>query len=98
MNLTDRERELVAIGAAIGSNCVPCIEHHIPEARKSGLSDAQIGEAVRLADSVRQVPAAKVLNAALGLLGEANKATAEKSCAEVMAGAATTAAKGRCCG
>jgi 4-carboxymuconolactone decarboxylase len=40
--LTNAERELVALGAAIASNCVPCIEYHIPEARKAGLDDQQI--------------------------------------------------------
>lgn len=70
--LSSAERELVAIGAALGSNCVPCIEYHIPEARKTGLSDRQIGEALRLADKVRQVPAKKVLAAALGMLPEAD--------------------------
>src|SRR5512134_195439 len=69
-NLTDRERELVAIGAAMGSNCVPCMEYHVPAARKAGLSDAQIGDAVRLADKVRQVPARKVLDVSLAMLGE----------------------------
>lgn len=64
--LTHRERELVALGAAMGSNCIPCIEHHIPEARKSGLSDWQIKEAIELADKVRQVPARNVFKAALG--------------------------------
>ena len=68
--LTARERELVALGSALGSNCVPCIEYHIPEARKAGLSDAQITEAVRLADKVRQVPARKVLERALKMLPE----------------------------
>jgi len=66
--LSMRERELAAIGAAIGSNCVPCIEYHIAQARKVGLSDVQIFEAVRLADEVRQVPARKVLEAADALL------------------------------
>ena len=66
--LSVRERELASIGAAIGSNCVPCIEYHIPQARMAGLSDAQILEAVRLADKVRQVPARKVLEAAKALL------------------------------
>lgn len=63
--LTHRERELVALGAAMGSNCIPCIEHHIPEARKSGLTDWQIKEAIELADKVRQVPARNVLKTAL---------------------------------
>lgn len=67
-HLSSRDRELVALGAALGSNCVPCIEHHIPEARKAGLTDSQISEAIRLADRVRQVPARKVLDVALQLL------------------------------
>jgi AhpD family alkylhydroperoxidase len=66
--LTRVERELVALGAALGSNCVPCIERHVPEARKVGLSDGQINEAIRLADKIRQAPARKVLDTALGLL------------------------------
>lgn len=68
--LTNTERELVALGAALGSNCVPCIEFHIPEARKAGVSDRQISEAIRLANQVRQVPARKVLAAALDLVPE----------------------------
>ena len=68
-HLSPRDRELVAIGAAMGSNCVPCIEYHIPQARKAGLSDGEIAEAIRLADKVRQVPARKVLDVALQLVG-----------------------------
>lgn len=66
--LSQRDRELTAIGAAIASNCVPCIEYHVPQARKAGLSDAQIREAVKLADKVRRVPADKVLQTAFALL------------------------------
>ena len=66
--LNPRERELVALGAAMGCNCVPCIEYHIPEARKAGLNDSQISEAINLADKVRQVPARKVLTAARQML------------------------------
>lgn len=70
-HLTPSERELVALGGAMGSNCVPCIEYHIPEAKKAGLTDPQIAEAIRLADRVRQVPAHKTLQAALKLLSTA---------------------------
>ncbi len=74
-DLSNTERELVALGAAIASNCVPCAEFHIAEARKVGLTDSQIVEAVRLADKVRQVPAQKVLRVALALLNEPHEAT-----------------------
>jgi len=69
-HLSPRDRELAALGAAMGSNCVPCIEYHIPQARKAGLSDSEISEAIRLADKVRQVPARKVLEVALQMLTE----------------------------
>jgi 4-carboxymuconolactone decarboxylase len=67
-DLSHSERELVALGAALGSNCVPCIEYHIPEARRAGLSDGQISAAIQMADKIRQVPARKVLDAATALL------------------------------
>jgi AhpD family alkylhydroperoxidase len=96
-NLSLRDRELVALGAALASNCIPCIEHHIPEARKAGLSDAQISEAIEVADHVRQVPARKVLQVAIGLLPQASAATqaGNGACA---ADAAPASMAARCCG
>lgn len=70
-DLTSRESQLVALGAALGSNCVPCIEHVIPQARKAGLTDKEIQVAILLADKIKQVPARKVLEAALILLPQA---------------------------
>jgi len=63
--LNNREEELVALGAAIASYCARCIEYHIPAARRAGLGDSQIEEAVRIADKVRRVPARLVLQTAL---------------------------------
>lgn len=95
-DLNSRERELVALGAAMGSNCAPCIEYHIPEARKAGLADSQILEAIRVADKVRQVPARKVLEAGLQLLGQVAPAAPEGNpCRAVTA--PTAAASAGCC-
>ena len=63
-DLTPRETSLVALGAALASNCVPCIEHHVPLARQNGLTDSEITAAIDLADRIRQVPARKVLETA----------------------------------
>ena len=95
--LTSRERELVALGAAMGSNCVPCIEYHIPEARKAGLADAQIFEAIRLADKVRQVPARKVLNTAQGMLAGTSAGDGDGERGREAAAPAASA-DARCCG
>jgi 4-carboxymuconolactone decarboxylase len=80
--LNSRERELVALGAALASNCVPCIEYHIQEARNTGLSDAEIEEAINFADKIKQVPADKVRKAASRLLStpESGPITAPSAC------------------
>jgi AhpD family alkylhydroperoxidase len=84
--LTPREQELVSLAAAIGSNCVPCIEQHVPASRKAGLTDQQISEAIELADKLRQVPARKTLDTALGLLsGSAGLASSGATCDKITA-------------
>lgn len=67
MNLNPRESVLVALGAAIGSNCIACIEHLVPQARQAGLTEREIRAAIQQADQVRQVPARKALQAAMGI-------------------------------
>lgn len=96
--LTTKERELVALGAALASNCVPCIEYHVPEARKSGLTDQQIGEAIRLADTVRQVPARKVLDSALGIIATGSAAADSPERATGAQSGSGFAPRQRCCG
>ena len=85
--LNNREQSLVALGAAIASNCVPCVEYHIPGAKRAGLSDIEINEAVRIADKVRQVPARTVLETALARIetfpdGSADSAEPGCGCTE----------------
>lgn len=79
--LSLRDRELVALGAALASNCIPCLEFHVPAARQAGLSDADIAEAIALADKIRKVPADKALDAAHAQLGAAPAASASACCA-----------------
>ena len=79
MSLSARDRELVALGAAMASNCVPCIEYHIPKAREAGLSDSEILEAIRLSDRVRQVPARKVLEVALRMVNVSDSGIAKST-------------------
>lgn len=84
-DLTPRERELVALGAAMGSNCVPCVEYHIPESRRVGLTDREIHAAIQHADKIRQVPARKTLHAALNLLPSATESVGDAGTGEACA-------------
>lgn len=88
--LTSRELELVALGAALGANCASCVDYHVGEARKAGLSDAQIRAAIAAADDIRKVPARKALDAAEQALdnGAPARGSAEPcGCAGIMASA-----------
>src|SRR5512133_2034883 len=53
MQLEQRDKELAAIGASLGCNCRPCVEHHIAAGREAGLSEAELAEAVATARAVR---------------------------------------------
>lgn len=53
MRLEQREKELTAIGASIGANCRPCIEHHLPAGHEAGLSETELAGAVATARAVR---------------------------------------------
>lgn len=67
--LSERDKELVAIGAAVASNCIPCIAYHIKQSRKTGLDDEQIREAIDLSQQIREIPATQVVKTALAQLG-----------------------------
>jgi len=70
-HLSSRDREMLAIGAAMGSYCASCMDFFIPAARQAGLTGSENSEAIRLADIVRQVPARKVLDVARRMPSEA---------------------------
>ena len=105
-SLTNREQLFVALGAAIGSNCVPCVESIVPKAKGAGIEDWELRLAVNAADFVRQKPAAKVLATAKALTGgsEDDDLTDGACPLEQMEGppanivAETTQADSRCCG
>lgn len=93
--LSDKDREYVAIGAAIGAGCRPCTQYHVNAALKAGLSKDEIRTAVEEAEALRVEAAASVADFARGLLGDGEKRaydfadTCERSQALVRIGAAT---------
>jgi len=68
-SLNEREQLFVALGAAIGSNCVPCVEKIVPKAKAAGIENWELRLALNTADYVRQKPAAKVLSTAKAIVG-----------------------------
>lgn len=64
-----RMKELIAIGAAGGANCIPCLRYHLEKAREAGAAEAEIKEAVRVGRMVRAGAARKWDEEAAELLG-----------------------------
>ena len=91
---TDEVAELVAIGAAIASNCEPCFKFHYAAARKLGVSREDMTAAVAMAQRVKDTPAQSILTLADRILksgGDGDEAVAE-------APQAAATATGSCCG
>ena len=47
-------QELIAIGAAVTANCVPCFKFHFSKVREEDASDDEIREAIRVGRMVRK--------------------------------------------
>jgi AhpD family alkylhydroperoxidase len=67
---SDEVAELVAIGAAIASNCEPCFKFHFDKARKLGVSRQDMMLAVRTAQAVKETPARSIIALAERYLAE----------------------------
>jgi len=48
--------ELIAIGAAIGGNCLPCLRFHFAEAIRLDVSIDEIKEAIKIGKTVKERP------------------------------------------
>jgi AhpD family alkylhydroperoxidase len=96
---SEQVAELVAIGAAIACNCEPCFKYHYDQARKLGLSDADMRRAVDMAQMVKDTPARAILKLAERYVGASTPDTTAKSgacCTPVSLISDKPAAK--CCG
>ena len=90
---TDAVRELVAIGAAIASNCEPCFKHHFSEARKLGVSKEDMRRAVDMAQAVKDSPARAALELANKYLGKPRPVAID-----CCSGVGKKDSGGKCCG
>ncbi len=89
---TEAVAELVAIGAAIASNCEPCFRFHYDRALKLGVSKEDMALAVKTAQTVKDTPAQAILKLADRYLNERRP---EPDLPIVNQGQA--ASKSRCC-
>jgi len=53
MSLNNRENALISIGVSVGVNCQPCLKHCVAEAKKIGITEQEMREAVNVGKVVR---------------------------------------------
>ena len=63
-------KEMIAIGASVTANCIPCIRFHVEKAREIGLTEAEIKASVQVGKMVRKGAATKWDEEVASLLGE----------------------------
>ena len=81
MKLEPHVRRLIAVGASVGANCLPCLQANAGKAIEEGLSEQEIAEAISVGKQVRQGAASK-MDALIADLGRAapSAATAMGGC------------------
>ncbi|MCP8306403.1 MAG: carboxymuconolactone decarboxylase family protein [archaeon] len=52
--LDPKTKELVAIAAAVAGLCQPCFDHHLAKAKKLGINEIEIREAIKISQTVRK--------------------------------------------
>jgi len=57
--MDEKLKEMIAIGASVTANCIPCIKYHFAKAREVGVTDAEIISAVQVGKMVRKGAANK---------------------------------------
>ncbi len=66
--MDEKIKELVAVGAAVAGNCIPCLEWHFKKCIELGISKNEIEEAIEMANIVKNVPINKINELAQKLL------------------------------
>ena len=79
--LEEKIENLIALGAALASNCIPCFEHIYEKAITSGVSLAEIQRASDIADRVRMGAHIALSNTVSDLVGDGQ--TSELPCRQM---------------
>lgn len=74
MKLERRIAELVAVGASVSANCLPCVEINVARALGNGVDAREIAEAIEVGKLVRRGAAAKMDRHVSRLIGKAPEA------------------------
>jgi len=82
VTLEEKTENLIAIGAATASNCIPCFEHIFEKAISSGITSEEIKRATEIAEQVKKGAHVALTNTVSELIGD--KKTSDLPCQKMM--------------
>lgn len=89
--MNDKVKELIAVGASVSAHCQPCLVYHVAKAKKLGIAEDEIREAIAVGHLVGKGAMSAMQQFAAGVL-EGGVSQASGCCSDVKS-------KGKnCCG
>lgn len=81
MGMSEKIKELVAIGASFVANCQPCLQYHVEKAAEFGATPDEISAAIEMGRCVRKGAGAKMdkFSATFSAAGETATGTAKEA-------------------
>ena len=52
--MDEKTKELIAVGASVGSHCQPCLTYHVAKAKEMGIEESEIREAIAIGQMVEK--------------------------------------------
>lgn len=95
--LSEQVVELIALGAAIAAGCEPCFKFHYDKARKLGVDNQAMQQAVEIGDMVKQASAKNMLELAGRILDKPSADSTASACCGGSSSAEKPAESGGCC-
>ena len=67
--MNDKESIMIAIGVAMGANCIPCLEHLYEKGETAGVNESEIKQISAIADRVKNGAAVFMKNTVHKIIG-----------------------------
>lgn len=68
--MDDRTRELIAVGTSVGAHCQPCLAYHVAKAKRMGIDENEIREAIAVGHMVEKGTMSAMKQFAAGVFAE----------------------------
>ena len=70
IKMDEKTKELIAVGAAVAGNCIPCLEWHFKKCIELKIPKDEIKETIELSKMIKDVPIKKISELADKYLNE----------------------------